>query len=337
MRKPHDRASRTRRRRSASTPRTGDLGRATCSSGSTFRRGCSPRSSRRARRSAADAEVADGTGSAARRRRGRHARHRLGGRGGAVRRSPARRSSASARGRSSGVEVDRPLIDDATLRGEPDATRAASAGTFRLLRNVTGLWLLHECRRAWAARGPGPLVRRAGRAGAAAPPLRSLDRPERPGRSRRRATCRRASPTTASTRVSRRRQIPARSSAASSRASPSSTRRRSTCSRAVTGASPVELHVVGGGARNELLCGWTAQTPPACRSWPGRRRRRWSATCSSRRWRSASSRRSRRPATVVRALVRPDRLRADAVGRMERGAGALRRAGRRPTRWRSAQ
>ncbi len=27
------------------------------------------------------------------------------------------------------------------------------AGTFRLLRNVTGLWLLHECRRAWAERG----------------------------------------------------------------------------------------------------------------------------------------------------------------------------------------
>ncbi len=45
------------------------------------------------------------------------------------------------------------------------------AGTVRVLRNVTGLWLLHECRRAWALAGLRPLVRGARSLAASAPAL----------------------------------------------------------------------------------------------------------------------------------------------------------------------
>jgi rhamnulokinase len=51
-----------------------------------------------------------------------------------------------------GVEVQRPVINaqarDANLTNE-----GGVGGTFRLLKNVMGLWLLQECRRAWASRG----------------------------------------------------------------------------------------------------------------------------------------------------------------------------------------
>src|SRR5438105_9081800 len=51
-----------------------------------------------------------------------------------------------------GLEVDRPAIDDRTFAANL-TNEGGVAGTFRLLRNVTGLWLVHECRRAWAAAG----------------------------------------------------------------------------------------------------------------------------------------------------------------------------------------
>ena len=51
-----------------------------------------------------------------------------------------------------GLEVDEPLITDETFAANL-TNEGGVAGTFRLLRNVTGLWLLHECRRAWALEG----------------------------------------------------------------------------------------------------------------------------------------------------------------------------------------
>ena len=62
-----------------------------------------------------------------------------------------------------GLEVDEPLITDETFAANL-TNEGGVAGTFRLLRNVTGLWLLHECRRSWAVGGPMPLVRGARRA-----------------------------------------------------------------------------------------------------------------------------------------------------------------------------
>src|SRR5262249_61797837 len=72
-----------------------------------------------------------------------------------------------------GVETDAPLVTDDTYAANL-TNEGGVAGTFRLLRNLTGLWLLHECRRAWAAAGDeysfDELVRRADDA----PPFRSL-------------------------------------------------------------------------------------------------------------------------------------------------------------------
>lgn len=51
-----------------------------------------------------------------------------------------------------GLEVQSPVINEATLKANL-TNEGGVAGTFRLLKNVMGLWLLQECRRAWAARG----------------------------------------------------------------------------------------------------------------------------------------------------------------------------------------
>ena len=51
-----------------------------------------------------------------------------------------------------GVELRRPLITTETLM-ENFTNEGGVAGTFRLLKNIAGLWLLQECRRAWAAQG----------------------------------------------------------------------------------------------------------------------------------------------------------------------------------------
>jgi rhamnulokinase len=51
-----------------------------------------------------------------------------------------------------GVEIDRPIINaeslDAGLTNE-----GGVGGTFRFLKNITGLWLIQECRRVWAQQG----------------------------------------------------------------------------------------------------------------------------------------------------------------------------------------
>lgn len=51
-----------------------------------------------------------------------------------------------------GVELERPLIDDRVLTHN-FTNEAGFGGTTRLLKNIAGLWLLQECRRAWALAG----------------------------------------------------------------------------------------------------------------------------------------------------------------------------------------
>jgi rhamnulokinase len=51
-----------------------------------------------------------------------------------------------------GLELPEPLITDAAF--DANVTNEGGVGdTTRLLRNVDGLWLLHECRRTWAQQG----------------------------------------------------------------------------------------------------------------------------------------------------------------------------------------
>ncbi len=51
-----------------------------------------------------------------------------------------------------GVELDSPVIDAATL-GENFTNEAGAQGKIRFLKNIAGMWLLEECRTAWALEG----------------------------------------------------------------------------------------------------------------------------------------------------------------------------------------
>jgi rhamnulokinase len=51
-----------------------------------------------------------------------------------------------------GVELDAPLINEHSLALN-FTNEVGVAGTIRLLKNIAGLWLLQECRRAWALKG----------------------------------------------------------------------------------------------------------------------------------------------------------------------------------------
>ncbi len=51
-----------------------------------------------------------------------------------------------------GVEISEPIINDASLEAN-FTNEIGVAGTVRFLKNIPGLWVLQECRRAWAKAG----------------------------------------------------------------------------------------------------------------------------------------------------------------------------------------
>ena len=51
-----------------------------------------------------------------------------------------------------GMELDRPLINEASLAAY-FTNEVGVGGSIRFLKNIPGLWLLQECRRAWAREG----------------------------------------------------------------------------------------------------------------------------------------------------------------------------------------
>jgi rhamnulokinase len=76
-----------------------------------------------------------------------------------------------------GAEIPQPLINEQTLRYN-FTNEGGVGGTIRLLKNVMGLWLVQECRRAWERAGQtysyDDLTRLAG----AAPPFASIVNPD---------------------------------------------------------------------------------------------------------------------------------------------------------------
>jgi rhamnulokinase len=155
-----------------------------------------------------------------------------------------------------GVELAAPVVTDAAF-AQNLTNEAGVDGTVRVLRNVTGLWLIDESRRAWSLEGHEYSLEELARLADAAPPLRSFIDPNDPA-------------------FAKPGDIPARIRAFCAHTgqpeppSPGAVVRciyeslalkhaqvvDALCS--VTGTSPTEIHVVGGGARNERLCRWTA-------------------------------------------------------------------------------
>jgi rhamnulokinase len=155
-----------------------------------------------------------------------------------------------------GIELPAPLIDDRTFAANL-TNEGGVAGTFRLLRNVTGLWLLHECRRTWAAEGSDWSFEQLVEMAQQAPPLRSLVDPNDPVFLAPGDMPRRIREFCAATGQ----EVPEDEAAIVRSVLESlALKYRGTIEllAEATGLEPPELHVVGGGARNEPLCRWTA-------------------------------------------------------------------------------
>jgi rhamnulokinase len=155
-----------------------------------------------------------------------------------------------------GVETDGPLIDHSTFAANL-SNEGGVEGTFRVLRNVTGLWILEECRRNWAADGTEHSLSELVALAREAPAFVSLIEPNDP---------RFAAPGDMPERVAgyctRTGQPEPSDPGALVRCVLESLALKHAQTvdllASATGREVTVLHVVGGGARNELLCEWTA-------------------------------------------------------------------------------
>jgi len=151
-----------------------------------------------------------------------------------------------------GVELDAPVLTEASRRAN-FTNELGVDGTVRYLRNVMGLWLLQECLRVWDQPDLDGLLRDA----AAVPALRAVinvddpvflppgDQPARIAEA-----CRRLDEPVPRTRAETVRCILDSLALAY--------RRTLDAARELSGRDVDVVHVVGGGARNALLCQLTA-------------------------------------------------------------------------------
>ena len=155
-----------------------------------------------------------------------------------------------------GVEVARPVIDDESFAANV-TNEGGVDGTFRLLRNVGGLWLLDECRRCWADEGSVLTFDELVSLAADAPSFLAFVDPSaelflEPGDmpARIREFC----------RVTGQREPRSPGEVVRCVLESLALKHAETIDvlHEVNGVAPRSLHVVGGGARNALLCSWTA-------------------------------------------------------------------------------
>jgi rhamnulokinase len=78
-----------------------------------------------------------------------------------------------------GAELDAPLLSDQAQQYN-FTNEGGVGGTIRFLKNIMGLWLVQECRRAWARSGRDYGYDELARLAAAAPPFASLVNPDDP-------------------------------------------------------------------------------------------------------------------------------------------------------------
>ena len=155
-----------------------------------------------------------------------------------------------------GVELDEPVLTEAARRA--DFTNEGGVDrTIRFLRNVSGLWVLSEAIRTWESRGQGVDLAALLAEAAAVPALRSvvdLEAPEflPPGdmEARIAAACRETGQPVPTTRPEVARCVLDSLALAY--------RRVVRQAAELSGIGVEVVHVVGGGARNELLCRLTA-------------------------------------------------------------------------------
>jgi rhamnulokinase len=155
-----------------------------------------------------------------------------------------------------GVEVPAPLINNATLNANL-TNEGGVAGTTRLLKNVMGLWLVQECRRAWSAGGSDYSYEQLLALAAQARPFAAVIDPDderllRPGNM----------PALLIELAAENRQTLGADPGAIVRCVLESLAMKYRWNierlESVTGREISSIHVVGGGARNALLCQMTA-------------------------------------------------------------------------------
>mgnify|MGYP005839784921 CR=1 FL=1 len=154
-----------------------------------------------------------------------------------------------------GVEEPEPIVTPQALAG--NFTNEGGVGGFRFLKNVTGMWLLQECRRRWAKEGDVLSYDGLTALAESAPPFRSFIDPDDPS-----FLNPQDMPLAVAAFCSRTGQTPPEDKGEIVRCVLESLalkyRRVIEQIEEIRGRRVDVVHVVGGGSRNRLLCRFTA-------------------------------------------------------------------------------